>query len=148
MNYLNSKVVMHSLLRPYLDKLFWIFKKLQIIDVFFIMTELNDFIKGANASEQCCFNVATLQPIPTASNNNEMPSLESFDSKHMSRAWRVCWGTTTLILLFLLFLWFYFAFYFENKTEDQLWNLRSSITSKNAKLTIRKVIDILIDLSL
>ena len=83
------------------------------------MTELNDFIKGANASEQCCFSVTTMQPITAASNNNEMPTLESFDSKHMSRAWKVCWGTTTLILLFLLFLWFYFAFYFENKTDDQ-----------------------------
>ena len=63
---------------------------------------------GANASEQRCFNVTTVQPITRASNINEMPSLESFDSKHMSRAWKVCWGTTTLILLFLLFLWFYF----------------------------------------
>ena len=80
-----------------------------------------------------------------------MPSLESFDSKHMSRAWRVCWGTTTLILLFLLFLWFYFAFYFENKTEDQLWNLRSTIKFKNAQLTIWKVNNLLscfMDLSL
>ena len=70
---------------------------------------------GANASEQSCFNVTTVQPITTASNINVMPSLESFDSKHMSRAWKVCWRTTTLILLFLLFLWFYF----ENKTDDQ-----------------------------
>ena len=73
------------------------------------MSELNDFIKVANANEEFCFNVSTIEPIQAPSNKNVVPpSLESFDSKHMNRAWRVCWGTTTIILLFLLFLWFYF----------------------------------------
>ena len=73
------------------------------------MTELSDFIKVANANEEFKFNVSTIESIETQPNKNVVPpSLESFDSKHMNRAWRVCWGTTTIILLFLLFLWFYF----------------------------------------
>ena len=31
-----------------------------------------------------------------------------FSSKTMNTSWRVCYGTTTIILSFLLFLWFYF----------------------------------------
>jgi len=78
------------------------------------MTEINDFNKGANANEVFSFNVSTVEQehnttaIPPNINNRDVPPLESFDSKHMNRAWCVCWGTTTLILLFLLFLWFYF----------------------------------------
>ena len=74
-----------------------------------MMAELNDFVKGANANEEFRFNVSTVDPIQApSSKNGVVPSLESFDSKRMNRAWKVCWGTTTLILLFLLFLWFYF----------------------------------------
>ena len=125
-----NKSVTFVLKWKYFKKKFMSSTEKKIILIWFTMTELNDFIKGANASEQCCFNVTTVQPITTASNNNEMPSLESFDSKHMSRAWKVCWGTTTLILLFLLFLWFYFAFYFENKTDDQWWKIKTTIKAQ------------------
>ena len=85
------------------------------------MSELNDFIKVANASERDCFNVSTIEPIESNNKNVVAPSLESFDSKHMNRAWRVCWGTTTLILVFLLFLWVYFemADGFEGSTLHQ-----------------------------
>ena len=76
------------------------------------MTEINDFNKGANANEVFSFNVATVEKghdtSPPPNLSRDMPPLESFDSKHMNRAWCVCWGTTTIILLFLLFLWFYF----------------------------------------
>ena len=79
--------------------------------ILFVMAELNDFAKRANANENFCFNVSTIEPPIAAdatANNVVMPPLESFDSKHMNRAWMVCWGTTTIILLFLLLLWVYF----------------------------------------
>ena len=34
-----------------------------------------------------------------------------FDNKHMDTSWRVCYGITTIILSFLLFLWFYFEMF-------------------------------------
>ena len=80
------------------------------------MTEINEFNKGANANEVFKFNVSTTveKELDTtivgisANGHRDVPPLSSFDSKHMNRAWCVCWGTTTLILCFLLFLWFYF----------------------------------------
>ena len=77
------------------------------------MTEIGDFNKCANTRGVYSFNVSTDEKeLDTTgihpNSNKDVPPLESFDSKHMNRAWCVCWGTTTLILLFLLFLWFYF----------------------------------------
>ena len=78
------------------------------------MSEVNSFIKAANANEEFRFNVSAIdqpnnQAETEATNNNVMPPLEAFDSKRMNFAWRVCWGTTALILMFLLILWFYYS---------------------------------------
>ena len=68
---------------------------------------ITDFIKGATANEALNFKI---EP-----NGNDVNKLdESFDSKHMNRAWIICCGTTVIILLFLLFLWHYFE-----HTDDQ-----------------------------
>ena len=68
------------------------------------MTELVDFSKAANASEQLNFNVnAAVDNI-----NKLSSSVQSFDTSYMNKAWTVCYGTTIIILLFLLCLWYYF----------------------------------------
>lgn len=36
------------------------------------------------------------------------PSTQSFATRHMNVAWTVCYGTTFIILIFLLILWYYF----------------------------------------
>lgn len=73
------------------------------------MAEFNNFSKNANACEQ--LNLFATQNVGSETGNIDkvVPDLtESFEAKHMDRAWTVCYGTTLIILLFLLFLWFYF----------------------------------------
>ena len=68
------------------------------------MAELNSFTKAATACEQLNFNVSSV-----CGNINKLSaSNQSFDTRHMNRAWTVCYATTIIILLFLLFLWYYF----------------------------------------
>ena len=79
------------------------------------MSELTDFLKLAKSSETYNFNLSPT--IPNHKDQNDIdqlnkihncPSTESFATKRMNRAWTVCYCTTAIILMFLLFLWFYF----------------------------------------
>ena len=88
------------------------------------MSELNDFINVAKANEQYNFNLSPIISNTEDQHNidhldkiDNSPSTESFSTKHMNRAWTVCYGTTAIILLFLLFLWGYFE-----TTDKQNWN--------------------------
>ena len=72
-----------------------------------MMEEPQNFSKAANACELFDFNnVATEK----AGNNAPKlsPSTQSFNTRYMNVAWTVCYGTTFIILIFLLLLWFYF----------------------------------------
>ena len=79
------------------------------------MEERHDnFIRAANACEHLNFNSA-------AGENMNMGKLSpstslSFDTRYMNWAWTVCYGTTFIILVFLLFLWYYF----ERQNAEQL----------------------------
>ena len=44
----------------------------------------------------------------TEGKNDEEELNSLFNNKTMDMSWRVCYGTTAIILSFLLFLWFYF----------------------------------------
>ena len=79
------------------------------------MSELNDFLKLAKSSETYNFNLSPTVPNHEDQNDidqlnkiHNCPSTESFATKRMNRAWTVCYCTTAIILMFLLFLWFYF----------------------------------------
>ena len=80
-----------------------------------IKGELDEFIKVANTNEQYNYNHTPIVPNSKEQHNldhrgkiNNSPSTESFGTNLMNCAWMVCYATTTIILLFLVFLWFYF----------------------------------------
>ena len=81
------------------------------------MEERHDnFIRAANACEHLNFNSA-------AGENLNMGKLSpstslSFDTRYMNWAWTVCYGTTFIILVFLLFLWYYFETISKEKWND------------------------------
>ena len=67
----------------------------------------HSFSKAANASE-----LLTIRNVSSETTGNHMtklsPSIQSFDTRYMNAAWTVCYGTTFIILIFLLLLWYYF----------------------------------------
>ena len=72
-----------------------------------MMEESHNFSKAANACELLHFKTVS---VDVAGNNTTKcsPSTQSFDTRYMNAAWTVCYGTTFIILMFLLLLWFYF----------------------------------------
>ena len=67
----------------------------------------HSFSKAANASE--LLNIRNVSSETTGNHMTKLsPSTQSFDTRYMNAAWTVCYGTTFIILIFLLLLWYYF----------------------------------------
>ena len=72
-----------------------------------MMEDSHNFSKAANASESLNFK-AVCPKVADNDTTKITPPTQSFDARYMNAAWTVCYGTTFIILMFLLILWYYF----------------------------------------